>query len=364
LGAGASALAHGFVHDDRAGYRDVERADAAGHGDAEEVVAGALHEVVETGSLAAEDEADVLAEVEVGVVGGAALVEADNPDVLLLHGFEGAGDVDDLGDADVLAGARRGFGRHSTERGGAAFREDDAVDSGSVSRTEERAEVVGIFYSVECEDEFRAGRAIWGGEEVFEGEEFALADEGDDALVRVGFTVASELVAWLCADANALGAGELEDRFHTGVAAGVALAGDREVVEGSSACAEGLFDRVQAVQNIHCFSVKVREALALGYGQDEAGRAAVGAKVEGLRVALALETLRGQFTAQAGLAVQENDLVFAVSELRNGGIQLIKLQIDGVGEMAGLEFGWGADVNQQAALILVFAGIFERSMAG
>ena len=103
-------MAHGFVHDDRAGYGDVERADAAGHGDAEEVVAGALDEVVEAAAFAAEDEADVLAEVEVGVVGGAALVEADDPDVAFLHGFEGAGDVDDLGDADVLGGAGGGFG--------------------------------------------------------------------------------------------------------------------------------------------------------------------------------------------------------------------------------------------------------------
>ena len=113
LGAGGSdaTLAHGFVHDDCAGYGDVEGAYAAGHRDAEEVVAGALYQVVEAGAFAAQDQADVLAEVEVGVVGGAALVEADDPDVALLHGFEGAGDVDDLGDADVLAGSGGGFWR-------------------------------------------------------------------------------------------------------------------------------------------------------------------------------------------------------------------------------------------------------------
>src|ERR1700679_1936729 len=107
-GAGA-ALAHGFGHEYCARYGDVERAYAARHRDAEEVVAGALDEVMEAGAFAAEDQADVLAEVEVGVVGGAAFVEAYDPDVVLLHGFEGASDVDDLGDANVLAGASGGF---------------------------------------------------------------------------------------------------------------------------------------------------------------------------------------------------------------------------------------------------------------
>jgi hypothetical protein len=67
---------------------------------------------------------------------------------LFLEGLEGSGDVDDLGDADVLAGSGGGFCRDGGERGGAAFGEDDAVDAGTVGRAEERAEVVGVFYSV------------------------------------------------------------------------------------------------------------------------------------------------------------------------------------------------------------------------
>ncbi len=113
---------------------------------------------------------------------------------------------------------------------------------------------MGVFYAVESEEE-SAGGAGGGVEEVFEGEEFAFADEGYDALVGVGFAVAGELVAGLGGDANAFGAGELEDGVDAGVAAGFALAGDGEVVEGSGAGAEGLLDRVQAVQNIHRFSV-------------------------------------------------------------------------------------------------------------
>ncbi len=251
---GGAALAGSLVHDDGTGDGDVEGADAAGHGDAEEVVAGALDEVVEAGALAAEDEADVLAEVEVGVVWGAAFVEADDPDVVLLHGFEGAGDVDDLGDADVLGGTGGGFGGDGREGSGATLGEEDAVDTGTVGGAEESAEVVGVFDAVEREKE-AAGGAGGGVEKVFQGEEFALTEEGDDALVGVGFAVAGELVAGFGADADAFGAAEFEDRVHARVAAGLALAGDADVVEGSSAGAEGLFDGVQAVQNFHAFSV-------------------------------------------------------------------------------------------------------------
>ncbi len=108
--AGAAALAHGLIHDNGSGNRDVERADAAGHRDAQEVVTGAFDKFVEAGAFGAEDKAGVLLEVEIGVVGGAALVKADDPNVVFLERFERAGDVNDLSDADMFAGAGAGFG--------------------------------------------------------------------------------------------------------------------------------------------------------------------------------------------------------------------------------------------------------------
>jgi len=210
---------------------------------------------VEAGAFAAEDEAGVLAEVEVGVVGCAALVEADDPDVALFHGFEGAGEVDDLGDADVLGCAGGGFGDDGGEWRGAALGEEDAVDASAVGGAEESAEVVGVFDSVEGEEEVVAAGADGGVEEVFEGEELAFAEEGDDALVVVGAGVAGELVAGLGGDADAGGSGGFEDALETRVAAGFALAGDADVVDLARSGAESLFNGVQAVQNIHRTSV-------------------------------------------------------------------------------------------------------------
>ena len=186
-GGGGAALAHGFVHDDGAGDGDVERGDRAGHGDAEEVVAGLLDQVVEAGAFAAEDEDAVGAEVEVGVVGGAALVEAEDPDVGLLHLLEGADEVGDAGDADVLGGAGGGFGDGGGDGGGAALGEDDAVDAGAVGGAEEGAEVVGVLDAVEGEEEAVVGwSGFLRGEQVFDGEEGALADQGEGSLVGVG----------------------------------------------------------------------------------------------------------------------------------------------------------------------------------
>jgi hypothetical protein len=206
--------------------------------------------------------------------------------------------------------------------------------------------------------------ACGGVEEVFESEEFALADEGDDALMGVGLAVAGELVAGLGADANAFGAGELEDGIDAGVAAGFALAGDAEVVERAGAGAEGLFDGVQAVQNIHGFSVIGFETEEGSVPQDEAGGAAVGAKIEGVDVTLTLEALGGQLAAQTGLAVQEQDLIFILRELRHGGIELVELEVDGAREMAGFELRRAANVDEQTAALLVFAGMLERGLPG
>ena len=150
---GLAALAHGFVHDDGSGDRDVEGGELAGHRDAEEVVAGLFDEVVEAGSFSAQDEDAVGAEVEVHVIGGAALVEAEDPDVFLLELLEGADEVGDSGDADVLGGSGGGFGYGAGDGGGAAFWDNDAVDTGSVGGAEEGSEVVGVFDAVEGEEE-------------------------------------------------------------------------------------------------------------------------------------------------------------------------------------------------------------------
>jgi hypothetical protein len=169
---GLAALAEGFVEDDGSGGGDVERADAAGHGDAEQVVAGAADEVVEASAFASEDEHAVAGEVELVVVSGAALVESDGPYISLFEVFEGADEVDDAGDAEMLGSAGAGFDGDGAERGGAALGEDDAVYAGAVGYAEQSAKVLRVFDAVEGEEQ-AAGACVCGGgvgsEQVFDG---------------------------------------------------------------------------------------------------------------------------------------------------------------------------------------------------
>src|SRR6202000_1960965 len=77
---GLAALPHCLVHDDGSGDRYVKRRDLTCHGYPKKMVAGLFDQVVEAGAFAAQDEDAVASEVVVGVVGGAALVESENPD--------------------------------------------------------------------------------------------------------------------------------------------------------------------------------------------------------------------------------------------------------------------------------------------
>jgi hypothetical protein len=215
------------------------------------MVAGLFDEIVEAGAFAAEDENAVGLEVEVGVVGGAALVEAEDPDVLLLHLLERADEVGDAGYADVLGGSGGGLGYGAGDGGGAALGEDDSVYSGSVGGAEEGSEVVGIFYAVEGEEEAVLA-VLFGGEEVFDGEELALADDGEDALMGVGAGEAGELVAGLDGDADVGGAAEFDDTLEAFVSA---FAGDADVIELAGTGADGLLDGMEAVQNFHASSL-------------------------------------------------------------------------------------------------------------
>jgi len=229
---GGAALAQGLVHDDGTSDGDVEGGDGAGHGNTEEVVAGLLDEVVKAGAFAAEDEDAVGAEVEVGVVGRASFVEAEDPYVGLLHLFERADKVGDAGDADVLGGPGGGFGDDGGDGGRAAFGKEDAVYAGAVGGSEERAEVVGVFDAVEGEEETVLRGGIPGGEEVFDGEKGALADEGDGSLMGVGAADAGELVAGFEGYSHIGGAAHLGEALQAIV---FALAGEHNAVQPTRA---------------------------------------------------------------------------------------------------------------------------------
>ena len=210
------------------------------------MVAGAAREVVEAFAFTAEDDDGVGGEVIGVVINAATLVEADAPDVLLLELLKRADEIDDAGDAQVFCGAGRGFDGDGAQGSGAALGKDDAIDAGSVGRAQERAEVLGVFHAVESEQEAGAGGIFRGGDEVFEGEEFAFADEGDDALVTWRFGHAGELVAILKTHANALRAAEIDDALDLLRGATLlSVAADADMIETAVAGLESFFDGVQ-----------------------------------------------------------------------------------------------------------------------
>ena len=108
---------------------------------------------------------------------------------------------------------------------------------------------MGVFDAIEREEEAVAAGADGSVEQVFECEEFALAQEGDDALVGVGLAVAGELVAGLGGDADAFGARQSSS---TARVRGSRRASRSRATLTWSICrstrADGLFHGVQAVK--------------------------------------------------------------------------------------------------------------------
>jgi hypothetical protein len=121
-----------------------------------------------------------------------------------LEFFQSADEVNDASDTQVLGGAGAGLDGCRSQRCGAAFGEDDAVNACSVGYAKQCAEILRIFNAVEGEQE--AGCSRIGGigyEEIFNGKEFLRADECHDALVSGCFGGDGELFAGVLADADA-----------------------------------------------------------------------------------------------------------------------------------------------------------------
>jgi hypothetical protein len=263
---GSSApLAGGFVENDCACRGDIKRADASGHGDAQQMVAGAADKIVEACAFASEDEDAVAAEVELVIVGRAAFVEADDPDVLFFQFLQSANEVDDSGDAEMFGGSRAGFYGDRTERCGAAFGEDYSIDAGAIGYAEKCAEILRIFDTVKGEEQ--AGlRGIRRCEEVFNGQRFLRADESHDALVSRSTGQMREVFAGFLTYAHA-GLSAVGDEAREAVV--VTLGGYHDVIEATAAGLECFGNRVYAVENIHgtsvdgaCYGCDLRRATA------------------------------------------------------------------------------------------------------
>jgi hypothetical protein len=245
-----AALARCLIEHDCPGGGNVEGADAARHGDPEKVVASAANEVVETCTLSAEDKNAISGEVEAVVVGSAAFVEADDPEVPALELFEGADEVDDAGDTQVLSSPGTRFHGNRAERGGTALGENDTVDAGAVGYAEKRAEILRVFDAVKSKKQAsRAGllRRV-GREEVFNGERLLWANVSDHALMGGGLRHQGQLLTAFLADADAGLAALRHQLLKPDI---VPLLGYEHVVKTAASGFESFFYRMQAVQDFH-----------------------------------------------------------------------------------------------------------------
>jgi hypothetical protein len=249
LAGGTAALAEGFVEDYGSGGRDVEGADASGHGNTQQMIAGAANQVVEARAFAAEHQDTVASEVELVVVARAALVESDDPEIAAFEFFKGADEVDDAGDAQMFGGAGAGFDGYGAQGGRTPLGEQNAVHTGAVGNAQESAEILRILDSIESEQQAGGGFGGWVRlEEVFDGQKLLRTDQSHDALVGGGLGELGQLLARLLADAEAGLAAEDDQALQALI---VPLAGHQNMVEAPTSGLDCLFNRMQPVENFH-----------------------------------------------------------------------------------------------------------------
>ena len=144
-----AALAEGLIEHHCPGGRNVQRTDAARHGNAQQVVAGAADQVVQPGALASQHQNAVAGKVELIVVGRAALVQADDPQVLALQLLQRAHQVDHAGYAQMFGCAGAGLHGHRAQGRGAPLREDHTVHAGAVGHAQQCAQILRVFDAIE-----------------------------------------------------------------------------------------------------------------------------------------------------------------------------------------------------------------------
>ena len=196
--------------------------------------------LVEAAALGAEDEHRAPGKVDFVVGAVTALVEAIYPEAGLLEFFQGAADVGDACDREILEGAGGGAGHGLGERRGTAFPNHNGIGAGGMGGAHNGAEVVRIFDAIEDDEQ---ARVISGGNGI-EVHIFVRGAEGHDALMSDSLCGAIEGFARLEADRHLHGAAQIDNFLNAGAGASF---GNQDLVERALR-AEGLADRMNAGQ--------------------------------------------------------------------------------------------------------------------
>ena len=267
---GSTPLAGSLVKHNRSGRGNVERTDAAGHGNAQQVIAGAAHQVVKPRALAAQHDNKIAGKVKSVVVAFAALVQTDDPQVLAFEFFERANQVDDAGNAKMLRRAGTGLYGSSAQRRGAALGKNHAVNPGAIGHAQQRAQILRVFHSVESQHETRCGRLAGSRhEEILERKKLLRVHQRDHALMRQGLRGNRKLFARLLENADASLAALGNQPFKARV---VPLARHQNVVKAPLPGFQSLLHRVQSVENFHEVSLRPKTQRAPPWQRPEDGK--------------------------------------------------------------------------------------------
>jgi hypothetical protein len=191
------------------------------------VIAGLLHQIVQSGALSPQHEDAICPEVELRVIGRSTFIEAKHPDILLLHLLERANKVRNTGDPHMLGGPGRGFGYRRGHGRRSPFRQNDAIDAGAVGGPEQRSEIVRVFDAVESKEEFVLSWLAWR-QQVLYPEEFALSNDGQHTLMRIRPGKSGELVPGFERYTDTVCSAELDQPFEAIVST---LSGEADMVK-------------------------------------------------------------------------------------------------------------------------------------
>ncbi len=247
LDLGGATLPRCLKEHHGASDRDIQGRNSARHGDAQQVVARLAHQLVQPCALAAEHQRAGGSEVELVIVGGPALIEADHPDAGLFDLFERPGHVHDAGHGHMLGGPGGRLGSHGAQGSGPAFGADDAVDACAIGRADQRTKVLGVLHAIEREQQ-RLVAAELRLEEVLEVQQLLGAHHGHNTLVGGCFRELGEVVPRFHAKPDASFAAQGRQLVELGVCA---VAGQAYMIKGARSGANSLFHRMQSIQNIH-----------------------------------------------------------------------------------------------------------------
>ena len=154
------------------------------HRNPQQVIAGLLHQVMQSSAFASKHQNAIAFEVIVGVIGSSTLIQSKNPDMLLLHLLQRPNQVRHPSDPHMLRSPSRRLRNRRSHWSRASFWQNHSINTSPIRSPQQSPKIMRILDAIQSQEKSVFSLSLRS-QQILNPQEFTLPNHSQNTLMRI-----------------------------------------------------------------------------------------------------------------------------------------------------------------------------------